>query len=273
MNTSHIRAHSVNNSAKFRNTQRTSDRGPVKPSHQLNISAGDINNSHLSSIKEKSSTPMNQTAIQKGTTSKRGRTGPAQAPLAPAARASTNPSSRGAAASGIDSLKRSLNVSRKLAIEVPSRSNISSKIHSAMPGSTTHKRSNTFKTPIYSENSPTRPLNATINYLSNTTSNNSSLQNIAALGRRSSSNRRRNGSMGAMRNVTNTTKLDRNFFIEEDPAAVQESIEQFQKGKLLLSEKNYKMAQKYFSQAISLDANNFDALFYRGVAFLDSQAP
>lgn len=52
-----------------------------------------------------------------------------------------------------------------------------------------------------------------------------------------------------------------------------ESEEFFEQGKLFLSDKKYKEAVKAFSKCLQLNTSNFDALFYRGVTFLDQGTP
>lgn len=52
-----------------------------------------------------------------------------------------------------------------------------------------------------------------------------------------------------------------------------ESEEAFESGKVFLSEQKYKEAIKVFSKSLSLNAGNYDALFYRAVASLDSGQP
>lgn len=48
-----------------------------------------------------------------------------------------------------------------------------------------------------------------------------------------------------------------------------ESEEYFEQGKVFLSDKQYKQAIKAYSKSLQLNKNNYDALFYRGVTFLD----
>lgn len=49
-----------------------------------------------------------------------------------------------------------------------------------------------------------------------------------------------------------------------------ESEECFETGKVFLTEKKYKEAIRAFTKSLTLDKSNFDGLFYRGVAYLDS---
>jgi tetratricopeptide (TPR) repeat protein len=48
-----------------------------------------------------------------------------------------------------------------------------------------------------------------------------------------------------------------------------ESEEYFEQGKVFLSDKKYKEAIKAFSKCLQLNKENYDALFYRGVTYLD----
>lgn len=52
-----------------------------------------------------------------------------------------------------------------------------------------------------------------------------------------------------------------------------ESEEYFEQGKVFLTDKKYKEAIKGFSKSLTLNKSNYDALFYRGVSFLDSGQP
>lgn len=52
-----------------------------------------------------------------------------------------------------------------------------------------------------------------------------------------------------------------------------ESEENFESGKIFLSEQKYSEAIKMFSKSLNLNKQNYDALFYRAVSNLDSGQP
>lgn len=54
---------------------------------------------------------------------------------------------------------------------------------------------------------------------------------------------------------------------------IVESEEAFEQGKVFLSDKKYKEAIKAFTRSLTFNKFNFDSLFYRGVANLDSNSP
>ena len=49
--------------------------------------------------------------------------------------------------------------------------------------------------------------------------------------------------------------------------------EAFEGGKELLGEKSYKQAIKSFTKAIEMNGGHVNALFYRGVTYLDAENP
>ena len=49
-----------------------------------------------------------------------------------------------------------------------------------------------------------------------------------------------------------------------------ESEENFENGKVFLAEQKYNEAIRMFSKSLSMNKNNYDALFYRAVSNLDS---
>lgn len=49
-----------------------------------------------------------------------------------------------------------------------------------------------------------------------------------------------------------------------------ESEEYFEQGRVFLQDKKYKEAIKAFQKSYTMNKQNFDALFYRGVAQLDN---
>ena len=53
-------------------------------------------------------------------------------------------------------------------------------------------------------------------------------------------------------------------------AQLLESEEHYESAKVFLQDKKYKEAIKMFSKSLQLNKTNFDALFYRAVACLDS---
>lgn len=58
-----------------------------------------------------------------------------------------------------------------------------------------------------------------------------------------------------------------------DPETLRESNEYLEKGKILLSEKNYTEALKFFTQALKINNSNYDAVFYKGMTYLDNGNP
>lgn len=58
-----------------------------------------------------------------------------------------------------------------------------------------------------------------------------------------------------------------------DPETQRESNEFLEKGKILLSEKNYTEALKFFTKALKVNYSNYDAVFYKGMTYLDNGNP
>jgi tetratricopeptide (TPR) repeat protein len=76
-----------------------------------------------------------------------------------------------------------------------------------------------------------------------------------------------------MMNSLEVSKVSSQTILKADPELVRESNIFMDKGKNLLAEKSYTEALKLFTKALKINNSNYEAMFYKGMTYLDNGDP
>ena len=79
--------------------------------------------------------------------------------------------------------------------------------------------------------------------------------------------------MKKMMTSLEVSKVSSQSKLKVDPESVRHSNELLEQGKIQLAEKDYVEALRTFNKALKINSMNYEAMFYRGITYLDSGNP